>query len=527
MLTFRVYDGDRLATHYSLCNAYLLGSDNSAVRGTITFEDGKIVCVKREIGPVSLALQNLVGECGRLTVQTCLLPDRQEPYVLSIELARHRLMMLYNKFEDWAMFDLGDDHPAIRRFEIARRLFIEALCLEAENPLRADKLSKDSLVASIDGSEELALEHAERFLARRKSTQSLPKHPIGCGVELTHNDDRTRAALMNNFDFICLPAPWRELAPEEGDYRWDQLDHWAKWVAQHRMHVTLGPVVSFEPRHAPDWLFIWENDYETVRDLIYEHTQRIVTRYRNAVTAWNVVSGLHVNNHFTFTLEQLIDLTRMTTMLAKKIQPAARTLVEICQPFGEYYGSNARSVPPLMYADLIIQSAINFDGFVVKLLMGQPKPGQYARDLMQLSILLDYFLPCEKPVNVVFAVPSSTLDPAASPDPAKGKTDEITGGFWRRPWSSLVQSRWLEAAFLIALSKPYVESVAWNELIDHPDSELGLSGLITQQMQPKNALRRLIAFRQNLLGLGNGRRQPHAEPPTADGTTSAPATPQT
>ena len=45
--------------------------------------------------------------------------------------------------------------------------------------------------------------------------------------------------------------------------------------------------------------------------------------------AWVVVSGLHVNSHFTFSFDQLLDLTRMSTMLVKKIQPNARTLVEI------------------------------------------------------------------------------------------------------------------------------------------------------------------------------------------------------
>ena len=514
MQKFRVYEEGRLAKRCPLDNAYLLGSDNSAMRGSIAFEAGNIICTKREAGPVSLVLQRRVRDCGELMVQTCLLPDREQPYLLALELARHRLMLLYNKFEEWFLFDLPEDNPAVRRFDIARRLFIEAICQENENPQRADKLATESLVKAIDGSEELALEHARRFLDRRKNTKSLPKQPVGAGVMLSQNDDRIRGALLTNLDFVCLPAPWRLLAPEEGEYRWDLLDNWAQWISQHRMHVTLGPVVSFEPQNAPDWLFIWEHDYDTVRDLIYEHTQRVVTRYRNAVTAWNVVSGLHVNNHFTFTLDQLIDLTRMSTMLVKKIQPAARTLVEICQPFGEYYGANARSIPPLMYADLMIQSAINFDGFVIKLLMGQPQPGQFTRDLMQFSGLLDYFLGCEKPVNVVLGVPSAATPPPDPSDATSEKSNEpdaVNGGFWRRPWSNLVQSRWLEAAFMIALSKPFVESVAWYELIDHRDSELSSSGLISDQMQPKTAMQRLIAFRQSLIG--NGTSSTTSSPP--------------
>ena len=39
-------------------------------------------------------------------------------------------------------------------------------------------------------------------------------------------------------------------------------------------------------------------------------------------------------------------------MAVKKIQPNARVLIEIREPFGEYYANNQRSIPPMMYADL-------------------------------------------------------------------------------------------------------------------------------------------------------------------------------
>ena len=50
------------------------------------------------------------------------------------------------------------------------------------------------------------------------------------------------------------------------------------------------------------------------------------------------------------------------------------------------------------------------------------------------------------------------------------------------------------------MSKPFVEAVAWSEIIDHQDLELPQSGLFTDQLQPKNAFRRLLAFRRRLMG---------------------------
>ncbi len=498
MLKFLVYDKGKPATDWPLRNAYLLGSDNTAMRAEIRFEAGVISCQKREVGAAALALQAPVGECGELTVQTCLLPERAEPYILNLELARHRLMMLYSKLEDWMMLDLAADHAVIKRAEVARKLFIEALCQQGGDPVRADRLAHDCLVTALDGTEELALAHAELLLNRRRVTGALPRYPVGCGVALEVSHDRVRNGLSGNFDFCCIPTPWKALAPEEGDYRWAPLDAWVEWAQKNRMPVIAGPIVSFDNLVLPDWVYIWEHDYDTVRDLLYEHTERLVSRYKNSVHIWNVASGLHVNSHFSFAFDQLMDLTRMATMQVKKLQPTAKVIVELCQPFGEYYARSQRSIPPLMYADLLIQGAINFDAFGVKLLMGQALPGQYTRDLMQVSNLLDQFSGWGKPVSVTLAAPSAPVTEMMIEPPSPNQAVDDRSGVWRKAWSPQVQAHWLEAALYVALSKPYVESAAWQLIVDHPHAELPLSGLVTEDLQPKTALRRLATFRKGL-----------------------------
>lgn len=503
MLKFLVFEDGRLAAGYPVRNAYLLGAGNHPMRGRVWFESGTIVCEKREHGSAALALQQRVGGCGELTIQTCLLPDREEPYLLGVELARHRLMVLYAKLEDWALFDLPRENPVMRGIEAARRLFIDALCRQRQDPPEADRVARQCLVAAIHSSEELALLHAESMLARRKAAGTLPRRPIGCGVALEQESPKFRAALLANFDFLGLPMPWRKLAPEPGRYQWGLLDGWAEWITRHRVPVVAGPVISFDPRLAPEWLSHGRHHFDKLRDSVYEHTETVVTRYRNVVTAWNVVSGLHLNHHFNLNFEQILELTRMCTMLVKKIQPVAKVLVEIREPFGEYYSFHQRSIPPLIYADLVVQSAANFDGFVIRFLMGRATPGQSTRDLMQVSGLLDQFLALGKPVHVVAAAPSLVLpDEAAAPSM---RMFEPGAGYWRRPWSPLVQSRWAEAMFQVAISKPQVESVAWGEVVDDPDSEVPSSGLLTTNLEVKNSFRRIRALRHRLLGAEESR----------------------
>jgi len=44
--------------------------------------------------------------------------------------------------------------------------------------------------------------------------------------------------------------------------------------------------------------------------------------------------------------------------------------------------------------------------------------------------------------------------------------------------------------------------VIWRELVDHAEIDLPLSGLLNEQLQPKTAFKRLVAFRRSLLGGG-------------------------
>ena len=502
MLKFLVYENGEPATDWPVHQAHLLGPDEIGIRANIKFARGAIQCEKRDIGPAALSLQIELPEAGDLALQTCLLPERDQPYLLMLELARHRLMKIYAKQEEWALFDLPEDHAVTLRMDVARQKFVEAL-RQQDNPAEAYGLARQSLVASIDASEELALAHAESLLERRRQIgQSGRNMFLGTGIELDRHTDAVRQSIQTNFDYLSLPMRWRQIEPREGEYNWRELDSWAEWAFRSRLPIMAGPLVSFESAILPDWTYIWEHEYEPIRDLVYEHVERVVSRYRNVVTLWNLVSGVHVNSHFNFSFDQLMDLTRAAIMVAKKIQPNSRTLIELTHPFGEYYATNQRSIPPTMYAELAIQSGIPFDGFGIRLLMGQASEGRATRDLMQISALLDRFNTFDKPIHLTaVAVPSQPSDPAIKPaEGGKGGAPEMRSGHWREPWSPDVQARWLESIYNIALSKPLVESIAWADLTDHPDAELPHGGLLTDNHQPKDAMGRLNAFHQELHG---------------------------
>ena len=86
-----------------------------------SMRNGVIECEASNLRALGLRLLFDTGACGSLALQTCLLPPRDAPYHLSVELARHRIATFLVKSEEWQMLDLSMDHPAMKQWEAARQ----------------------------------------------------------------------------------------------------------------------------------------------------------------------------------------------------------------------------------------------------------------------------------------------------------------------------------------------------------------------------------------------------------------------
>ncbi len=492
MLRFQVYRDGEPPTDFDLSAVYLVGADSVPARGEFAYTDGEIRCRKRAAGPSALVVMWEVKGFGQVMLETVRLPERSNPYILNLELARSRMMRLVQKREDWGLFEVPDAHQVNEKYVEARDLLIEAL-ENLDDPARASVLADRCLALAIPLSEHTAAVHAELLLHRRISTRSFSAGVFGCQVDLNSTDENSRRRLMSAADFAIVPTPWKVIEPTEQMVGWRAFDEWTDFLRRAKMPMSAGPLVHFSQNYIPDWLYIWEHDYETVRGLLYEHIERVVTRYAASVGLWNVISGLHVNSHFSFTFDQIMDLTRMSVNLVKKINPNAKTMIEIAQPWGEYYSKNQRSIPPMIYAEMATQSSVPFDVFGLQLSFGVPRDGCWLRDLFQISMMLDRFAPLGKPVIVTrLAVPSAASDATKN------------GGVWRRAWNDQLQAKWLEAVTNIILSKPFVEAICWNQLLDGESGPIPAAGLFAADFAAKPAFQVWSGMRRAVINVRMG-----------------------
>jgi len=495
MLRFNVYRNNERANAIDLSGAYLFGQDGIPVRGDLAVAESTITCKKRVHGACGLSLMWDVGEPGRLMLSTTRLPDRDRPYNLNIELARARLRIIASKIEEWGLFDYPKAADFNREFRTVGQMFITAL--KASPAERAAGLADNALEAAVTLSERLALFHADVFLDRKSAAGAAARTRFGCRVPLEQPDQSYRDRLREAFDFLAIPMPWKQVEPQESRYQFSQIDTWINFAARARRPIQVGPVIDFDPGNLPEWLYLWEHDYDSLREVIYEHLQHIVKRYARQVRTWSVVSGLHAFNNFNLSFDQIMELTRMCCLLVKKIAPRSQVMIETVMPWGEYYARNQRTIPPQLYADMAVQSSIQADAFGVQIFMGVPQDGFYVRDLMQISWLLDEYVGLHKPVRITAcSVPSDTTPDCN--DAWGGEMDITQAGHWHSPWSPRLQAEWLQAFYRIVISKPYVDSICWRDLGDVNGHYIPHGGLCLRNMEPKLAFRELRNFRAKM-----------------------------
>ena len=529
MIRFRVLDNSD--ARWSIGPAYLNGQDDIPVAGEVSEEPGFVVGAPEAEGSIGISLlcdpdPEAEDRIGAVVLQTCLLPQRDAPYALSVELARHRIMLILTKLEAWALFDLPADDPAMASFMEAREHFADALVsqqaiLDATDAGRAaDAKAWKSLALAIRAGDRLTRIQAERQLAER-FTGALYQHSLAqaqaspinegrpaTGVVKTPDTDGvviedqptigctircdTSAAMQEvvagTCDFINIPMRWIDMEPEEGKYAFSRADKWIEWaVRTAKIGVSAGPVIDFRPECVPEWLYIWENDYETLREIVYEHFRQLVIRYRRTVTRWTIVSGLHVNRGFRFSYEQMMDLTRLCTLTVRKLHPTARVQVELTSPWGEYVARAKRAIPPVLYAEMLTQMGINIDAFALRIEFGRRDRGGMARDLTSFSHLLDRYAQLDRPIAITsLGAPASQYS---------GENGEQAGA-WRGGWTDQTQAEFLADAASVALSKPYVHSVCWQSLLDEAGG--AASGLIAPDGTVRPAAKAMAALRAGL-----------------------------
>lgn len=488
-MRFQVFEEGKRVGRFPLYGAYLFGTDGIGLRRTkITFRDGMIECKKPNLETAGLALLWPVDGFGRVLLPTTCLPERKKPYVLNVEIARAKMMQIINKCEDWSFFDTIEGLEDLSGE--AQDLLIRAVQSISDPPV-ASQLADESLKKAMVFAEKLTIKQAESLFDARSKTHGFGRGCLGCRVDPSRmSDPRYADKLLDLFGFGTIPINWAQMEPRNGDFDFSAVDSCVESLGKKKMVIGAGPLLRFSKEYLPEWLLEKRAGFEKIRETAYQFISKVVSRYSGFVHRWYVVSGLNAFNHFGFNFEEILEMTRAANMAVRAASNRGLKIVEICGPWGEYYAATPNSIPPLVYIDMVVQSAINFDAFGLQVGFGRNRSGMHVRDMMQISAMLDRFGPIAKPLYVCdVGVPSGNSD---------GSHDGKVAGVWHEQWSQSCQSRWLEQFYRIALSKPFVDAVTYANLADTLGSAVAHSGLLTDRLEPKESFQALKRLRHTI-----------------------------
>jgi len=479
---FQIFRNGKVVDKFALCGAYLFGGDGIGIRrAQIAFKNGFVECVKSNLETAGLALLWPVEGFGKVLLPTTCLPEREQPYNLNVEIARAKLMQIVNKREDWLF--LNNIEVLADLLKEAQDLFIQAI-QNISMPSKAAKLADESLKKAIVSSEKLAIKQAESLFNTRTTNHGLGRGCFGCSIDPLEIDNPVYVEkLLELFGSATIPINWAQIEPRKGDFDFSKIDVCVETLSKKKLTLSAGPLLFFSKESLPKWLLRSGAGFEKIRETAYHFISEVVTRYSGAIRAWYAISGLNAFNHFGFGFEQILEMTRAANMAVKQASDRALKIIEVSNPWGEYYMTTPNSIPPLVYMDMVVQSGIHFDAFGLQVRFGKNQTGLHVRDMMQISAILDYYGPIAKPLYMTnVEVPSQDGD---------GLHDGQVAGIWHEQWNESLQGQWIEQFYKIALSKQFVNSVTYSNIIDTADSTIGHSGLLTDELEPKESFRSL------------------------------------
>jgi hypothetical protein len=493
VLKFQVTSPDLASRLPDLRKAYVTGLDRTPSRLSIEFRQGLMFCHRESGESGRFFVPWPVPGHGTPIVGTATLAERRDPYNLAVELARGKLNDVRNLLADWCQMGLLPPPELEQVLGDAQSSFVRA-ALASDQPAESHAAAQDCLSATWTAGDLLVESYTAQVLQTRLSTGS--KLPTYLGSVL---EGDPKAAPWSNdwttaFNSARVAVPWKALAPSEGQYHWDDFDTQLAWCRKNQVPVQAGPLVDFRPGALPDWIWLWEGDFETILGLVVDLVRSAVHRYRGRVPIWHLVHRPASVDVLGLSEEEQIRLTARAIQVARQADPAAQFTIGMERPWAEWMGSSPFQLGPLHLADYLVRADLGLGGISLEVAPGYSPPGSHLRDLFDFSRLLDLYALLNLPLHVWLAFPSST-----APDPQADASVRVETAQWPSPPDERVQASWAAKWLALAVAKPFVRSVSWAQTSDAYPHVFPHGGLFRGDGSPKPLHTWLQEFRREIL----------------------------
>lgn len=488
VMRFVVHPPGMLADWPEVHRAYLSGVDQVAWPTRIELDGNVVVCRRQNSDSGKLNVAWPVPGFGRPMLATSSLPEREESYLLAVELARGKIVQVRNQLAFWQAAGMTVSAEFLELHRNAHRLLAQAVAVQ-NRPDVASSLAQQAIENEFQAAELLTREYTQQRLEMRH--RQYPQLPtvLGCSMGDSLLDAARQQQFLGAFNGAAVPLQWRHIEPTEGEYKWETYDTQVEWALANNLLIRGGPLIDLSSGGLPAWLSQWQHDYWNLQSFVCDFIETVISRYVGRVRIWEVCARANAGGALAMTEENRLTLVAKVLEVARQVDPEGQFLIRIDQPWGEYQARGQHKLSPMHFADALIRAGIELSAINVEIGVGYTPSGSPSRDLLDFSRLIDQWSILGLPLQVTLAFPSAT-----GRDPQLTTDLEVDTRFWRRDIDEATQAEWIDDYVPLLLAKPSVIAVFWNHFSDDQPHRFPHAGLARADGASKPALEHMTAL---------------------------------
>lgn len=487
-LRFRIHDRNRIPPD-GLDRIYVASLEEIPWATRASWTDDLLLVDRANNDSGSVQVPWKVDGHGTLVLNTPTLMQRERPYLLEVELARGLLHRTRTRMFQWEMQGLEATDALKQQLQSATREFSLAATSQHE-PAEAAVVANRAISATVSVAYQLVTEFSQQAIAARKQ-QSPISTLIGVNLTDEQPNIELRRQLVDACNIVQLPISWRTIEQQEGKHDWSITDAQLTWAQKAGLKIAAGPLLRMDDLGMPDWMVLWEDDYDNLASQMLEHVRAVVTRYAGRVHLWHVSSRVNTGKLLSLEEEQRLHLVAQALEVIRQIDPRTPTVVSFDQPWAAYLAHQNQDLAPLHYADALIRADLGVSGFGIEINSGFFPGGSGHRAAFEFGRLLDQWSAWGLPLMVSLSTANTaTKDPLArskaSTEFANARADDA-------------QRHWADSILPLLLSRNTVQVILWNQLTDSLPHEFPNAGLFDANEQAKPTLEIIRELRKNCL----------------------------
>lgn len=484
LTNFHVPQPDRLSPS-AVRQCYMQGIDAIPWESKNQFEDNTLTILRGTNESGNLFIPWRVDGRGDLTLSTTCLRESDESYNLPVELARGTVGRLRNQVEAWKQVGINVPPEVSQRVDVATRSLCTAVTNQTKQ-LVAAQAAEEAIQESLD-----AIELMMRAFSEYSLTKS-GKRNVFLGANLGARSGRDFPnELLGTINTAVVPFSWSDAERSGDDDSTDYFADQVRWCKKLGLRICGGPLLNFDKNGLPDWLYLWEEDAESLQSYMLNYVEATVKRFAGKVSLWHAWAGLNNGQAMTLSEEFRLRVGVAALETLRAHDPTTPVFVSFNQPFGEYLARKAMDLAPIHYADTLVRADLGVSGFGLEINMGYWPDGTLPRDVLEICRMIDRWSSLGLPLVIILTIPSENA--------SINTKDRQILPFGNNSMDPNTQAQLASEIVRACLAKPAVQGVVWNQLVDGDSSLYPNAGLFHSDGEPKPVLQTLKEIRTRYL----------------------------